>query len=59
MTTEEIEYCNDFLKLNKKYFKDIIEILKKADKVKYARDIPEFDIKIRDKELINNLISKL
>ena len=59
MTTEEIEYCNDFLKLNKKYFKDIIEVLKKADKVKYAKDIPEFDIKIKDKELIDNLISKL
>ena len=59
MTTEEIECCNDFLKLNKKYFKDIIEVLKKADKVKYARDIPEFDIKIKDKELIDNLISKL
>ena len=59
MTTEDIEYCNYYLKLNKKYFKDIIEILKKADKVKYARDIPAFDIKIKDKELINNLISKL
>ncbi len=59
MTTEQIEYCNDFLKLNKKYFKDIIEVLKKADKVKYARDIPDFDIKIKDKELIDNLFSKL
>ena len=59
MTTEDIEYCNDFLKLNKKYFKDIIEVLKKADKVKYARDIPDFDIKIKDKELIDNLFSKL
>ncbi|MFL2983379.1 MAG: hypothetical protein ACJZ12_03195 [Candidatus Neomarinimicrobiota bacterium] len=59
MTTEEIASSSDFININKKYFADIVKFLHKSDTVKYARNIPRMDKKIKDKEFVDNIISKI
>ena len=59
MTTEEIENAFEIFKFDEQYLIQVINFLKESDKVKYAREIPNPDKMVMDKEKIQDLINSI
>ena len=59
MTTEEIENAFEIFQFDEQYLIQVINFLKESDKVKYAREIPNPDKMVMDKEKIQDLINSI
>ena len=59
MTTEEIENAFEIFQFDEQYLIQVINFLKESDKVKYAREIPNPDKMVMDKDKIQDLINSI
>jgi hypothetical protein len=59
MTTEEIENAYEIFQFDEQYLIQVINFLKESDKVKYAREIPNSDKMVMDKDKIQDLINSI